>query len=232
MGHPGVGGWCRELHGSLWGGENRRPVGPRRETDLSEAHAVGLLPDLRQPQPLLHLAVPGDGGPGSAGGSPGLCPPTHRPAQPTCGPLASCAAHPGAQAAASLASRVGAPAICRTCARSRPSAHSPPAEARAAGGDSAPGRARHAAHTLGRSLLRAPPATLGLTCALCPALLCTQYPHTAVSLMLETPQPLPRSVRGHRSQPASGPLLLSHQTPTGLFLQGRPTLAPAAPHLP
>ena len=37
-------------------------------SDLSKAHAVGLLPDLGQPQPLLHLAVPGDGHQGSAGG--------------------------------------------------------------------------------------------------------------------------------------------------------------------
>ena len=35
--------------------------------DLSEAHAVGLLPDLCQPQPLLHLAVPG----AEQGGQPG-----------------------------------------------------------------------------------------------------------------------------------------------------------------
>ena len=96
--------------------------------DLSKAHAVGLLPDLRQPQPLLHLAVPGAGQGGQLGrGSLGPSRPTWSPG-PTCGRLASCAARRGARAAASPASRAAAPATCRTCAQSRPSARSPPGE--------------------------------------------------------------------------------------------------------
>ena len=105
----------------MWG----REVGG---CDLSKAHAVGLLPDLRQPQPLLHLAVPGAGQGGQLGrGSLGPSRPTWSPG-PTCGRLASCAARRGARAAASPASRAAAPATCRTCAQSRPSARSPPGE--------------------------------------------------------------------------------------------------------
>lgn len=47
-------------------------------SDLPEAHAVGLLPDLSQPQPLLHLAVPGD----RAGGQLGGCKPLPFPFRP------------------------------------------------------------------------------------------------------------------------------------------------------
>lgn len=62
---------------------------------------------------------------------PSLPPPRpRRPSGPTCGHLASCAAHQGVQAVASPASRVAAPATCRTSARSRPLAHSPPGEGR------------------------------------------------------------------------------------------------------
>ena len=96
--------------------------------DLSEAHAVGLLPDLCQPQPLLHLAVPGAEQGGQQGrGSLSPSRPAWSPG-PTCGHLASCAARRGARAAASPASREAAPATCQTCAQSRPSAHSPPVE--------------------------------------------------------------------------------------------------------
>ena len=72
--------------------------------DLSEAHAVGLLPDLCQPQPLLHLAVPGAEQGGQQGrGSLSPSRPAWSPG-PTCGHLASCAARRGARAAASPAS--------------------------------------------------------------------------------------------------------------------------------
>lgn len=59
--------------------------------DLSEAHAVGLLPDLCQPQPLLHLAVPGAGqgvsGEGGASALPArMVPSPPRPAPPVPGP--------------------------------------------------------------------------------------------------------------------------------------------------
>lgn len=47
-------------------------------------------------------------------------PSTASPEGPTCGRLASCAAHQEAQAVASPASRVVAPATCQTCAQSHP----------------------------------------------------------------------------------------------------------------
>lgn len=121
-------------------GHAENPQGPTAtvsKPDLSKAHAVGLLPDLCQPQPLLHLAVPGEGeSQQDIGSRLGRCqPPSHpasqllAPPEPlTCGPLASSAAHQGEQAGASPASQVVAPATCQTCAQSHPLVRTPPGQ--------------------------------------------------------------------------------------------------------
>lgn len=124
----GWGAWPQVERKECSRGRGQSRVG----SDLPEAHAVGLLPDLSQPQPLLHFAVPGD----RAGGQLGGCKPLPFPFRPgptgprgaTCGRLSSYAARRGVQAAVSPASRAAAPATCRTCARSHPSARSPPGE--------------------------------------------------------------------------------------------------------
>lgn len=109
------------------------PTGAVVKPDLSKAHAVGLLADLCQSKPFLHLAVPrASGGQQDTGSWLGRScfPPHFQTCSPsellTFGPLASSAAHPGVRAGASPASRVVAPATYQICAQSHPLVRSPP----------------------------------------------------------------------------------------------------------
>lgn len=85
LGDQGGGRVVPQMRGHRQTARSAAGAGPagRSRAHLPEAHAVGLLPDLRQPQPLLHFAIPEDRAPGSqlGQGTPSPpCPPSLLPA--------------------------------------------------------------------------------------------------------------------------------------------------------